>query len=355
MGVGAGLRVFPEVRAAHIDEIDASSPRRTLYFRTNYDLKGRTIPEHWERVGRLDAIRAVWRSDATSLELFEPLWLEFLSAWMLLAVTYKLRRRREAGVIGVFAIENNPVTDVAKGPRVLWPLVGHITRGVLKIAMRLIDRIAYGTESAEVLYQELGMRQGVEARVTHDLLSRRAPVVDEKNARTAAFVGALHPRKGLDVILKVWPDVERALPDAHLVVIGDGPLREAVEAWAAERPGSREFAGAVDHACVIEILSRVTVLVAPSRRYGRWREQVGRPIQEALAVGATVVTTTETGLAPWLQSHDHRVMEVAHIERDLAAMTIAALDAPLSPAQVRGSLPAVDGRLAADAWLHGGS
>lgn len=352
MGVGGGLRVFPEIRSAHIDEIDGRSPRRTLYFRTNYDLRNRDAPEHWQRAQGLGAVRAVWRSRATSLELFEPLWLEYLPIWVALAVTYKLRMRRRSGIIGVFAIENSAVTGIARGPRVLHPMLGYATRGVLRVAMRMIDRIAYGTESAETLYSELGMRRGVEARVTHDLLAERPLVGEEEAPLAAAFVGALHTRKGIDTIMRVWPDVEDAMPAARIVVVGDGPLRGSVEAWSAERPQSREYLGAVDRADVIEILRRSAVLIAPSKPHGRWREQVGRPIQEALAVGATVVTTDQTGLAHWLRAHGHPIIDAACVEVDLAPAVIAALGAPLPRREVRESLPDVDGRLIADAWLH---
>jgi glycosyltransferase involved in cell wall biosynthesis len=39
------------------------------------------------------------------------------------------------------------------------------------------------------------------------------------------FTGRLHPQKNLDVLVRAWPDVV-ARHDAHLIVIGDGPLRD---------------------------------------------------------------------------------------------------------------------------------
>lgn len=37
-------------------------------------------------------------------------------------------------------------------------------------------------------------------------------------------VGRLVPRKGQDVLIEAWPEVLRTHPDAHLLVVGDGPL-----------------------------------------------------------------------------------------------------------------------------------
>jgi glycosyltransferase involved in cell wall biosynthesis len=218
--------------------------------------------------------------------------------------------------------------------------------------MSLVDRIAYGTEASEALYREFVPPHGIQTRITHDLLASRVSSPPEKIPMTAVFVGALHERKGIDLAMRAWSSVESCLPASRIAVIGDGPLREQVESWVSRRPQSREFLGLVDHALVLDILRDRSVLIAPSQPYGHWREQVGRPIQEALAVGATVVTTYETGLAPWLLKHGHHVIPVLRSDHDLAPAIISALSEPLSPTVVLESLPVKDGRLIADAWLH---
>ena len=82
-----------------------------------------------------------------------------------------------------------------------------------------------------------------------------------------------------------------------------------------------------------------------------WREQVGLPLVEALSYGCTVVTTNETGLAGWLADHGHQVVPGAAATAELAAAVVRALRAPLTVGAVLASLPAEDGRLAADRWL----
>jgi glycosyltransferase involved in cell wall biosynthesis len=100
------------------------------------------------------------------------------------------------------------------------------------------------------------------------------------------------------------------------------------------------------------MLEHASILVAPSLREGRWREQVGNPILEALATGTTVVTTTETGIADWLLDHGHHVIRPAHLRERLGPAIIDALQQPLPIDRVLASLPTEDGRALADAWLH---
>ncbi len=68
--------------------------------------------------------------------------------------------------------------------------------------------------------------------------------------------------------------------------------------------------------------------------------------------GLTVVTTTETGLAPWLRAHGHHVLTAPPSPDALAKALVDALAQPLPRAQVLASLPAVSARLEADRWLH---
>jgi glycosyltransferase involved in cell wall biosynthesis len=168
-----------------------------------------------------------------------------------------------------------------------------------------------------------------------------------------AFVGVLHERKGLPLLLRAWELVEHEAPEAHLTIMGDGPLAAEAAHWAAESPETRTFLGQVARADVITLLNNISVIAIPSRRWRNWREQINGAIQEALSVGCTVVTTTETGLAPWLREHGHRVVQPNSSAAELAANIVSAIRSPLDAAAVTGSLPARDGRVIADSWLHG--
>jgi glycosyltransferase involved in cell wall biosynthesis len=348
----SSIRVFPVIRSAHLEEIDRFAPRRTLYFATNYDLDGREIPAHWQNVTALGALRIVLTAQADSLELFEPLWRTFLPIWFALALAQKCRRGSRPRVVGFFAIENSTL-DALPAPTRVSRLATRVTAAALRVSIRhLVDRIVYGTQMSQDLYAAIIGPDGPESILSFDLLARRVSAAPSKTPLSAAFVGQLHERKGISALMRAWEQVEASITGAHLTVVGDGPCRRIVESWSAQQPNSRAFRGATRHADVLRMLASTSVLVAPSQRHGRWREQVGRPMQEALAVGTTVVTTTETGIATWLSAHGHRVIEAPVVEHCLVDAVIASLKDPVPPDQVLASLPAQDGRLVADAWLH---
>jgi glycosyltransferase involved in cell wall biosynthesis len=98
-------------------------------------------------------------------------------------------------------------------------------------------------------------------------------------------VGRLCRQKGQDVLLRAWPEVLRQLPDARLVLVGDGPDRDALRRLA---PGSVEFAGAV--ADVRPWYRAADLVVLPSR----WEGMALAPL-EALACGRPVLVTDVDG------------------------------------------------------------
>jgi len=102
-----------------------------------------------------------------------------------------------------------------------------------------------------------------------------------------------------------------------------------------------------------DILAHSRVLVLPSQPSPTWREQVGLPIVEGLEQGCAIVATTETGLAPWLQEHGHAVVSRDADAAALARAIIGQVDAGDRAASIVASLPPLDGRLAADAWMFG--
>jgi glycosyltransferase involved in cell wall biosynthesis len=93
-------------------------------------------------------------------------------------------------------------------------------------------------------------------------------------------------------------------------------------------------------------------VVLPSRREGRWREQIGLSIVEGLAHGCHVIATPDTGLAGWLSRHGHDVLPEDFTVADLVGAMRQAADTRLSPAMVQESLPAVDGRISAEDWMY---
>lgn len=110
-------------------------------------------------------------------------------------------------------------------------------------------------------------------------------------------VGRLCRQKGQDVLLSAWDEVVRRVPKARLVLVGDGPDREALRQLA---PDSVLFAGAV--ADPVPWYQAADLVVLPSR----WEGMALAPL-EAMACGRPVVVTDVAGaresLPPGLAPH----------------------------------------------------
>lgn len=111
-------------------------------------------------------------------------------------------------------------------------------------------------------------------------------------------VGRLVRRKGQDVLVDAWPRVRAAVPDAHLMIVGDGPLRdELAEAAAAQPPGSVVLAGRVPWDELAAHHAAADVFAHPNRTRlgGLDAEGFGVIFLEAQAVGRPVVAGNSGG------------------------------------------------------------
>jgi glycosyltransferase involved in cell wall biosynthesis len=102
---------------------------------------------------------------------------------------------------------------------------------------------------------------------------------------TVVCVGRLARQKGQDVLLAAWPAVRAQVPQAQLVLVGDGPDAQALRKHA---DGAVVFAG--HRTNVVEWLAAADVVVFPSR----W-EGMSIGLLEAMACGRSIVATDVPG------------------------------------------------------------
>jgi hypothetical protein len=350
------IRVYAELRSDHIRLCPQLTPAECLFFDTNFDLVDIDIQGDFRRVSLLQAMRRIATSRARVLELPEPLWARFLPRAVCLAGVWTLSglargRWRRART---YAKENNAPLTALLGE---WSLPGVVASLVRLLVGGLVysmyERIAFASEGSAAAYLSLPFVGRIERRVSLELPRRPADGGEVPwAAGSAVFVGQLEPRKGLRVLLPAWEIIESLRGQVHLHIVGSGLLEPEVDRWARERPRSRTFHGHRSRRGVLGLLPECSVLVAPSIRTGRWREQIGLPITECLPAGLTVVTTDETAMAPWLRSHGHHVVEAPPTSGTLANALLAALDSPLPRADVIDSLPPLLPRTESDRWLH---
>jgi glycosyltransferase involved in cell wall biosynthesis len=150
-------------------------------------------------------------------------------------------------------------------------------------------------------------------------LDRAVPLV--------AVVGRLEPQKGHAYLLDAWPAVTRELPDARLLVIGDGGLRDALADQARARGVADSVVFAGFRADVPRMLDAIDVLCLPSLYEGMPLTAI-----EASAMARPVVATAVDGTPEVIrEGHTGRLVPPA----DSPALARALLDLLRDPEGAR--------------------
>jgi glycosyltransferase involved in cell wall biosynthesis len=116
------------------------------------------------------------------------------------------------------------------------------------------------------------------------------------NRRCVLFLGRIHPKKGLDRVLNILPEIVRRHPSVLLVIAGDGEpshvrnIQELV--YATDLSSHVLFTGMVGDAIKWSALACAEVFVLPSRQ-----ENFAISVAEAMHSGVPVVITK--GVDSW--------------------------------------------------------
>ena len=214
-----------------------------------------------------------------------------------------------------------PALRRAGAQRLLAMTHGHETWGSAVPGPRAaLRRIAAGSDV--LTYVSAWCRDRIAQALPTDVAARMrrlAPGVDSERffpgcggpaARTALGLGEGQPvvvcaarmvaRKGQDTLVRAWPQVRAAVPDAVLLLVGEGPHRRRVQRLAAGlEPGSVRFTGGVAWSQVPAYLDAGNVFAMPCRTRlgGLEPEALGIVFLEAAACGLPVVVG-DSGGAP---------------------------------------------------------
>lgn len=133
------------------------------------------------------------------------------------------------------------------------------------------------------------------------------------------YLGRLSPEKGPDVLLDAWRD-----SFGPLLIIGDGPLRPALEAQLARRGlHTVRFLGALPRPEAMAQLGRARLLVNPSRVF----ETFGLSVVEGFAHGLGAVVPDQ-GVFPELTGDDGAAVTFRSGDPDSLARVLAGVLEP---------------------------
>ncbi len=104
------------------------------------------------------------------------------------------------------------------------------------------------------------------------------------------YVGRFRPEKNVPLAIEAFQRLRRRVPEARLVLAGDGPDRPTVEK-AAEGVGGVEFAGDVPNEKVPELMAGASLLLLSSDTEG-----FPMTLLEAMASGLPIVATAVDGV-----------------------------------------------------------
>ena len=138
-------------------------------------------------------------------------------------------------------------------------------------------------------------------------------------------VGAMVGHKGQKFLIDAMPLVLREVPDAHLVIFGEGELRAPLEKQVKQlnltrrvrMPGFREDVLSLMKSADLFVMSSVT-------------EGLGSAVLDAMAMGHAVVGTTAGGIAEAVVDHETGLLVEPGDAKALARAIVTLLkDAPL--------------------------
>ena len=142
----------------------------------------------------------------------------------------------------------------------------------------------------------------------------------EAGSQIVGVVARLEPEKGHDTLLEAWPAVLRSVPDAYLLVVGEGSRRDALEALARELRIAHRivFTGRRDD--VPAVTAALDVAVLPS-----YREAQGLSILEAMALSRPVVASNVGGIPEMIEDGVSGLLVPPHDPHALATAIVRLL------------------------------
>lgn len=354
----SAIRYSPEIRSAYIERFEDGPDVLTLYGKALYldpTLLGNSSKTYvYMSVPQVCLL--MLKTGPTHVEVPEPLWTRKMPQTLALLIFAHLAgaMRLRRTLTSTYCIENE---DPGRIARVTDMVPRGIRASVLRLPLAvfgvLIRRWVFGTAASRDTYAGVLGPAWSFVRNRSTLVwplpsPCRCSTTSAKGGRKVLFVGALTSRKGVPELMSAWEELQRRGSSLTLSILGDGDLFDLVHGWADGKESVKLRRSPTREEIHAELrAASAVVLLSKPERY--WREQIGLPLLEGLAHGCRLVTTTQTGIAAWLASNGHVVIDDP---QDSALVADAIAAATAAGEWSTQQLPKVNGRAAAASVMH---
>jgi PEP-CTERM/exosortase A-associated glycosyltransferase len=129
------------------------------------------------------------------------------------------------------------------------------------------DLITRGIDAGKIMVSP----NGVDLGLFGDPPPRDEPLAQEigiKSGEVVGFIGSFYDYEGIDDLIAAMPALIAARPSAHLLLVGGGPMEDALRAQALASPASNRihFVGRVPHDQVERYYSLIDILAYPRKK-----------------------------------------------------------------------------------------
>ncbi|NJS14540.1 MAG: glycosyltransferase, exosortase A system-associated [Sphingopyxis sp.] len=255
----------------------------------------------WREIGalaeRIDALVDTWQPDL--LHAHSPV-MDALAALRVakrrrLPLIYEIRAFWEDAAVG-----NGTGTENSARYFLTRQLETHAVRNADAVAVICeglrADLVARGIDPAKIIVSP----NGVDLELFGDPPPRDDALAAElglSGATVIGFIGSFYDYEGIDDLIAAMPSLVARVPDAHLLLVGGGPMADTLAAQAAASPAAARmrFVGRVPHDQVERYYSITDILAYP-RKAMRLTELVTplKPL-EAMAQGKLVAASDVGG------------------------------------------------------------
>ena len=226
---------------------------------------------------------------------------------------------REFDVVHIHALFNYPalaagvICNLRGVPYILRPL-GTMARWGFVTRRPLLKRLSFSLAEGPLLARAAAVHCTSEMEredcagyrtvvIPNPVEMRPTAVPAAAVGKTVLFLGRLDPIKGLEFLLSAFVQVLAAIPDAHLLIAGDGTPEFVAQLKAQARSllpdAAVTFTGFLKGDMRDEAWQEAALFVLPSRT-----ENFGISVVEAMERGLAVVISDQVGIWRDVEAHD---------------------------------------------------